>query len=533
MVFLSELALLLAESLTRQNGMAYDTPTYALKRSMAASDQVFVIDGSIDRSSDAPVNFTERVDALVSNIMQFDRNQDFRQSMARINETCIDEGNINLYYTAGDRGWEAIAQAGVVVSIMSQRTDICGYHAPKLISFLKRSIYYAMAEVERMLPVQDKTPDYDAARCFIQRFHKAIERLDDPADPLEVGFLTSDTCYHDTQRPPQPVIPRPVHPIGVAEGGKRHASGMVDVTYPPIEEYNISNFARRAWLLDGPTTASYASVWFILPGNHTNGIWDLFTVPGSFTLRLFLSNTEPNRGGLWLAGGCSDHSTSTVQITYAEEWNFVSVAVKGREATITFNDQSWKVLAPPTSYCRDQFPFLGPRLERPGVHIGRPQGVARFYDLKVSVETPASFEPLSVKKAQLDELGMAIPIICNTRDGFERLVGFTNCIPRPLFNTQFVYPKQDLNKADDNAPTAEVGRREYQEAADDTKFTAVNVAFAMCLLFLLFLSLMTLKNKFVKTNEQSKTEQSPFDSSLPIAVETCNSPLPSVAEELV
>jgi hypothetical protein len=539
MVFLSELALLLVESLTRRIGQSYDTRTYALKRSQEASGMVFPMDGSVDRSQDTPVNFTGRVTAIVDDLMEYNRNPDFNLSIKRINSTCIDADNIERYYTPSIRKLETLGQAGVIVSVMSLRSELCGYTSFQLISFLTAEIQSTIEDFEYSARHLNHPPHFDGITCFIQRCHKAIERLNDPTDPLALGFLTADTCYYDTQTPRQPIHPRPVQRIAVSEGAKRYDADMVDVTYPPAADYDESNTARKAWLLDAPASAAYASVWYRFPANHTVGLWDVFTVPGNITLRMLLPET-PGRGALWLAGGCNDRSTASANITYTEEWNFISVSIEGRETTITFNDQSWKVRTPIRSYCADQHPFLGPRLERPWNGLPRPQGTIRFYDFKVLAERPASIEPLAITKGYLEELGTDIPIICNTRDGFERRVGLTQCIPRPLFKALSDLPQEDPVETDNqtSSPLEEI-QREYHDTADYfTLQSAVNVGFAVCLLFLLILTLMTLKTKFAKTNGQSKTDcatpdHAPFDPSLPIAAEIIEAPLPIAVEERV
>ena len=539
MVFLSELALLLVESLTRRIGQSYDTPTYALKRSQEASRMVFSMNGTIDRSQDTPFHFTARVTAIVDDLMEYNRNPDFNLAIQRINSTCIDADNIQRYYTRSASKMDTLGQAGVIVSVMSLRSELCGYTSVQLISFLTAEIHSTIADFEGTVRRLAYPPNFDSLTCFIQRCHKAIERLNDPTDPLELGFLTADTCYYDMQTPRQPVYARPVPRIAVREGAKRYDADMVDVTYPLAADYELGNTARKAWLVDAPASAAYASVWYLFPANHTVGLWDVLTVPGNFTLRMLLPDTS-GRGALWLAGGCNDRSMASAKINYTEEWNFLSVSIEGTEAIITFNDQSWKVRTPIRSYCSDKHPFLGPRLERPWNGLPRPQGTIRFYDFKVLAERPASIEPLAITKGYLDELGTDIPIICNTRDGFERRVGLTKCIPSPLFKAQSNLPEADPIKTDNQtSSSAEEIQPEYHDTADYfTLQLAVNVGFAVCLLFLLILTLMSLKKKFAKTNGQSKTDcatpdQAPFDPSLPIAAEIINSPLPTVVEEMV
>ena len=442
--FSPELGMLLAESLV--NVMVPEPRSYAGLRTLAGA--TFFVNATADRFQAEPLDFANRLHA----IRQYVRDTGtfrFHEDIEKFNTTCINPTNVTAHYTVSDLATTAIAQAGVLSAIMSMRASVCGYTSDQLVAFTRGQVRDGKAQLEVLLA--GLKIETDAVRCWFQRLDDAIRRLGESTDPLSMGFLTLDTCLNIQGH----IVPRDPVTIAVSEPLNYFDPGMVDVSYPARNSYQTGNFSRAAWLIDTPAEVSYASVWFnfIKGGEQSQGKWDLFSITDSFNLRL---ERNRRRDRLVLSNPCGGQLMSGIDFPSEPGWHFVSVAVYGNVAIIRYDELSWRVRVPVRAACEDASASLGPRLDAPLDGEQAENAIIRFYDFKVSSE-PAVEGDMLIKRNHLRELGTDTPIVCNTRNGFERRDGLKACYPGPVVRIQYVYDAQAAPViAADEAASADV-----------------------------------------------------------------------------
>jgi hypothetical protein len=423
--FTPELGMLMAESFSRGRGA--ETLSYASKRFLAGG--TFSVNGSADRLTAEPVDFSNRLQTMLDFFTGNDL-YDFGLVIDKFNTTCIDATNITAHYEVSEHATLAIAQAGVLSAIMSMRANDCGYTSAQLISYATSQIQNDITEIETNIAGAD-LPD-DTFLCYLERLRDAIRRLKESTDPLAMGFLTMDTCIAGLSTPH--VLPSAVY-VAVSAPGSYYDPGMIDVAYPSRDYYQTGNFSRRAWFIDPPADAAFASVWFniIKATRSARSRWELFSIQDRFTVSL---KRNLGRDQLIISEGCRGRDLSYVDIRYTPGWHFVSVSLRDDVAVIRYDDRSWQVEAPLRAQC-GLSATLGPRLDAPWDLGHAENSVIRFFDFKVASESQT--EDVHIIRAHLIELGTDIPVICNTKSGNERREGLKACYPGPVVRVQYIY----------------------------------------------------------------------------------------------
>ena len=489
--FSPELGMLMAESLVRGEGGA-ETISYAGKRTSAG--RLFLVDSNVDRAYAEPIDFANRLNVMRGFLLSYSH-YGFDDDIERFNTTCIDLDDV--HYGVSDKATLGMAQAGVLAAIMGMRAQICGYTSAQLITFTTNAVLAGKAELERQIIGMPITSD--AIRCWLQRLDYAIRRLSDNADPLQMGFLTMDTCLPGLNTPY--VVPRDPVTIAVSEPLAYFDPGLVDVNYPARGQYLTGNFSRGAWLIDPAADASYASAWlnFMRGYENSRSYWDLFSIQDRFKLTL-----QRNRGRdrLILSGACGGEEVSHVDFEYSPGWHFLSVAIHGKAAAIRLDDRVWQVDAPLRGSCGDTSASLGPRLDAPWDQKQAENAVIRFYDFKVSAN-PYTREDLTVIQNHLKDLGTDTPIVCNTRSGNERREGLKTCYPGPVVRIQYVQHTHTIESLADSVDTADeeigFGQREY--------FIITGLCILSCLLIagvLTWRSRRSFKRKYAEVTKEAE-----------------------------
>jgi hypothetical protein len=426
--FSPELGMLMAESLLRGSGA--EALSYAHFRNRA--DRDFIVNGSADRSHAEPIDFANRLNAMLG-IFTSHRVYDFDEAIERFNTTCIDPDNVTGYYRVADLSSLGMAQAGILSAFMSMRAQVCGYTSEQIRAFVVSRVQVAKEQVEQDYGT-GPAPVPDVIRCWLQRLSFAIRRLGESTDPLVMGFLTMDTCLPGLHTPY--IIERDVT-VAVSEPLNYFDPGMVDLTYPARADYQTGNYSRGAWFINPPENAAYASVWFhLMSGNgNANSTIDLFSIQDTFKLSF---KRYYGRDKLLISGTCGEVSTTQVDFTHTRGWHFVSAAIHGSTMTIRYDDSYWYVRAPLSTGCGDRSASLGPRLDAPWDGRQPERATIRFYDFKVS-DNPTTTEDISITKEHLTDLGKDTPVACNPRNANERRVGLKACYPGPVVRVQYVY----------------------------------------------------------------------------------------------
>ena len=430
--FSPELGMLMAESLVTSSGA--NPRSYAAIRNMSGG--VFQVNGTDDRFVAEPIDFANRLNAMREFCKRIDRDSGIDEAIERFNTTCIDPRNVTAHYKVSSYATVGMAEAGILASIMSMRAKVCGYTSAQLFSFTRSQVRAGKAEVERQ--IVGMTLQNDGVRCWLQRLDDAIRRLGESTDPLDMGFLTIDTCM--SGRVETFLLPRNPVTIAVSEPLNYFDPGMVDVSYPARQSYQSGNFSRGAWLIDTPADIFYASAWFnfIKGGEKSRGKYDMFSIRDMFSLRL---EKNAGRDKLILSSACGGQRFSQVDFRYEPGWHFVSVELLGDTTVIRYDDMYWQVKTPERADCDDTSASLGPKLDAPWDGVQAENAVIRFYDFKVTY-APYSKRDLYIKRNHLMELGTDAPIVCNTLNGFERRDGLKACYPGPVVRIQYVYDDQ-------------------------------------------------------------------------------------------
>ena len=419
--FNPDLALLLAESFYSPSSP--DGNTLAYSRYLSNRAAPHKVEATEFTDMHGPAQFTDRVAVMLAD-PRFGGDA-FKSIVEQLDSSCIDQRYDPQYPVSSDPS-VAVAQAGILASVLAMRSRSCAYSRYYLEAFLTRNLRAFVSHWRAVAESTSATAPDPRASCYAERAKQAIDRLGYHSSISFRGILTLDACHMGY------AATASQSPIAVSWSTKLLPGELVQIEYNGATDH-IPGTPLKAWLKNPPAVINQASVWVnVLTGfnNSTMNMLDLLSINNQYTVSIqsFSGNSHLTLT-YTCTGGLFKYANSTIVLTTG--WHLVSVGVQDGVATITFDQQSWELSLPVSleTGCGRPSASLGPRSW--GIPSGRKAAgvVARFYGLEVS----ATVKPMSLYPTLtlLNALGGSTPAPCLTLDGFESRVSLTRCAPSP------------------------------------------------------------------------------------------------------